>query len=325
MIPITIVTGYLGSGKTTLLNCILKQNHGMKIAVIENEFGEKNIDYEFVLHEKEQIFEMSNGCICCNVREDLILTLKKILEFSDKFNSIVIETTGVADPSPVLHTLKQDPALIENFEIDSIICLVDAKNFLAQLERSPEVKKQVTASNLIMLNKVDLVDDPCMLEKVENELKQLNPIAEIIKTTKSEIKLEEVFLRYLFRMKETVPKFIMKAKGFSINSNKEPTATHESGVSSKFIEFEGEIAYQFFSIWIDLLFYQFADNLYRMKGILCFKDEPYKVYFQAVHDYVEMTKAELWNENETKINQIVVIGKDLDFEMIQSGYKSCVK
>ncbi len=133
MIPVTLITGFLGSGKTTLLNCILKQNHGRKIAVIENEFGEKNIDYEFVLHEKEQIFQMTNGCICCNVREDLIKTMHSILEFADKFDSVIIETTGVADPSPVLHTLKQDQILAEKFQIDSIVCLIDSKNFIKQL------------------------------------------------------------------------------------------------------------------------------------------------------------------------------------------------
>lgn len=325
MIPITIVTGYLGSGKTTLLNCLLKQEHGRKIAIIENEFGEKNIDYEFVLHEKEQIFEMSNGCICCSVREDLVKTLKQILSFSDKFDSVIIETTGVADPSPVLHTLKQDLELMAHFEIDSIVCLVDGKNLFNQLDRSPEVKKQITSSNIILLNKCDLINDENSISELKNKISNLNPEAEIIQTIKSEIKLDQVFLRYLFKIKENVPKFMVKAKSNFSLSNSKAEAEHEDNVESKYFNFSGEISHHYFTVWIDLLFFQFSDNLYRMKGIMNFKDEPCKVYFQAVHDYVEMIKAEPWEDDESKENQIVVIGKDLDFVMIEAGFESCVK
>jgi G3E family GTPase len=319
MIPITIVTGYLGSGKTTLLNCILRQNHGKKIAVIENEFGEKNIDYEFVLHEKEQIFQMSNGCICCNVREDLITTLKAILEFTEGFDAIVIETTGVADPSPILHTLKQDPVLLASFEIDSIICLIDAKNILVQLDRSPEVLKQLTAANLVLLNKIDIISNTDELNKIEETIVNLNPECEILKTTKSEVLIEDVFLKNLFKIKNAVPKFMFRAK------DKIKNTTHELNISSKYIEFSGEISHHFFSIWLDLLFYQYKDNIYRMKGVLSFKNEPHKIYFQAVHDYVELSKADLWGTNEERVSQIVVIGKELDFSLIESGFLGCVK
>lgn len=311
MKPITIITGFLGSGKTTLLNQILKQNHGRKIAVIENEFGEKNIDYEFVLHEKEQIYQMTNGCICCNVREDLVKTLNEIHLLSDKFDSIIIETTGVADPSPVLHTLKQDPILRDNYEIDSIICLLDAKNFLVQIDRSPEVKKQLTAANIVLLNKTDLVDSET-LEITKTKILSLNSDLELIETKYSEVNLEQVFLQYKFKTLSSVPTFLMKAK-------------HDQNVSSKFFEFAGEMAPQYFSIWIDLLFFQCSDNLFRMKGILNFKNDPHKVYFQSIHDYLELSKGELWKEEEPRLNQIVVIGSELDFKLIESGFQSCVR
>lgn len=322
MIPVTLITGFLGSGKTTLLNCILKQNHGRKIAVIENEFGEKNIDYEFVLHEKEQIFQMTNGCICCNVREDLIKTMHSILEFADKFDSVIIETTGVADPSPVLHTLKQDQVLAEKFQIDSIVCLIDSKNFLKQLERSPEVKKQVTSADLALVNKTDLVDES-EVQKIESKLIELNPELELIRTKNSHVELDQVFLRGLFKTKESVPKFIAKAK--KINLANAPRATHESGIESRFFEFKGEIHPQYFGVWIDLLFFQFADQLYRMKGIIRFKNEPKRIFFQAVHDYLELAPGEPWRDDEEMLNQIVVIGKDLDFNVIEAGFESCVK
>jgi G3E family GTPase len=317
MIPITIITGFLGSGKTTLLNYILKQPHGKKIAVIENEFGEKNIDYEFVLHEKEKIYQMTNGCICCSVREDLVKTLKEINKLSDKFDSIVIETTGVADPSPVLHTLKQDRELEKMYQIESIICLVDAKNFLVQFERSPEVKKQISSANLVVLNKIDLVNDS-EVEKIELLIKNYNPDLEILRARYSEVELDKIFLRYLFKTDVSVPSFILKAKKFSL-------ATHEENISSKYFEFSGEINPHYFGIWIDLLFFQCADQLYRMKGILNFKGDDSRVYFQSIHDYLEFSKGPLWGEGELKMNQIVVIGKDLDFNLLESGFQSCVR
>lgn len=311
MKPITIITGYLGSGKTTLLNHILKGNHGKKIAVIENEFGEKNIDYEFVLHEKEQIYEMTNGCICCNVREDLVKTLNEIHSLESKFDSIIIETTGVADPSPVLHTLKQDKVIRDNYEIDSIICLIDAKNFLVQVDRSSEVVKQVTAANIVLVNKTDLVNEE-EIKLITEKLNKLNPDIEIHFTQQSQIDLDKVFLQYKFKTIESVPRFLMKAK-------------HQSNVSSKYFHFEGEMNPQYFSVWIDLLFFQCSKDLYRMKGVLNFKNDPHRVFFQCIHDYVELTRGELWKESELKENQIVVIGENLDFNMIETGFQSCVK
>jgi G3E family GTPase len=311
MKPITIITGYLGSGKTTLLNNILKQNHGRKIAVIENEFGEKNIDYEFVLHEKEQIYQMTNGCICCNVREDLITTLHEIHLLSEKFDSIIIETTGIADPSPILHTLKQDKILKENYEIDSIVCLIDAKNYLTQIERSPEVKKQLTSSNIVLINKIDLVQ-PSIVTSIKNSIETLNPEAQVLESKYSEILLNEIFLQYKFKLSEKTPLFLSKVK-------------HDPRVSSQYLEFVGEIDPQYFSIWLDLLFFQCGENLYRMKGVLNFKDDPNRIFFQSIHDYVEFSKGDSWENYPTKESQIVIIGVDLDRKLIESGFKSCVK
>ncbi len=322
-IPITIITGYLGSGKTTLLNKILKQNHGRKIAVIENEFGEINLDYEFVLHEKENIFEMTNGCICCNVREDLVTTLKQIVTLEQKFDTVVIETTGVADPSPVLHTIKQDPELRSLFYIDSIICVIDAKNIKSQIERSPEVKKQLTSAQLVLINKKDLVPVDEFIE-LEHFLKKYNPLAEYVVSSYGDVSLETIFLRNLFSTSKSVPKLVQAGSKLGLSPMNKPIAEHEDNVETRYFEFAGAIDPNFFSIWIDILFFQFADGLYRMKGILHFKNDPKKVVFQSIHDYAEISKSDEWN-GEEPMNKFVVIGKNLDFNIIESGLKNCVK
>lgn len=322
-IPITIITGYLGSGKTTLLNKILQQNHGRKIAVIENEFGEINLDYEFVLHEKENIFEMTNGCICCNVREDLVTTLKQIVNLDQKFDTVVIETTGVADPSPVLHTLKQDPELRSLFYVDSILCVVDAKNIHQQMDRSPEVKKQLTAAQLVLINKKDLVPTEDFIE-LENFLKRYNPLAEFVVSQYGDVPLEQIFLRNLFSTSKSVPKLVQAGKSMAPALSTKPKAEHEENIQTKYFEFAGAIDPNYFTIWIDILFFQFSANLYRMKGILQFKNEPKKVVFQSIHDYAEITKTEDWGD-ETPMNKFVVIGKDIDFNIIESGLKNCIK
>lgn len=309
--PITLITGFLGSGKTTLLNHILKGNHGKKIAVIENEFGEKNIDYEFVIHEKEQIYQMTNGCICCNVREDLVKTLKEINQFSEKFDSVIIETTGMADPSPVLHTIKQDNELRNSFEIDSIICLIDSKNFIQQIDRNPEVKKQISSANIILLNKVDLITES-VLEQIKQKIIEINTDVEFLESQYAIVPIDNIFHKYKFRMIDEIPKFIQKVK-------------HTENVGTKLIEFEGEVNSHYFGIWLDLLFFQCAENLYRMKGILHFKNEDCRIYFQCIHDYVELSKGPLWENEDLKINQIIVIGPNLDYQLIESGFKSCVK
>lgn len=254
---------------------------------------------------------MTNGCICCNVREDLIKTFHEIHTLKDKFDSVIIETTGVADPSPVLHSLKQDQLIRENYEIDSIICLIDGKNFQIQIDRSPEVKKQIIASNFALINKCDLIDEKIRKNIVE-KINLINPDIEIIETEYSKVPLNQIFLKYKFNTSLSVPRFLAKAK-------------HQENISSRFFEFPGEMNQQFFSIWIDLLFFQCGENLYRMKGILNFKNEPHKVYFQSIHDYLELSKGELWSDNDLKNNQIVVIGLDLDYQLIESGFKSCIK
>jgi len=209
-IPVTVITGFLGSGKTTLLNRILTENHGKRIAVIENEFGEIGIDQELVIREKEEIFEMNNGCICCTVRGDLLRIIKKLIKDKKKFDHIIIETTGLADPAPVAQTFLTDQELYENTVIDSIITIVDAKHISLHIDSSPEAKEQIAFADIILLNKIDLIKE-VEVSKLEEKIKSINKFAKIYRTENTQIdisKLLDVGSFDLEKVKEVDPSFL---------------------------------------------------------------------------------------------------------------------
>jgi G3E family GTPase len=189
-IPVTVLTGFLGSGKTTLLNRILTERHGQRIAVIENEFGEIGIDHELVFQADEEIFEMNNGCICCTVRGDLIRILENLLKRRDKFDYILIETTGLADPGPVAQTFVMDDHLREHLRLDGIVTLVDAKHIDRHLDDSHEAQRQIAFADVILLNKIDLAD-AAALDRVEARLRAINSIAKIHRTFYGEVPLDQ--------------------------------------------------------------------------------------------------------------------------------------
>ena len=190
-IPVTILTGFLGSGKTTLLNNILSVEHGKRIAVIENEFGEIGIDQALVIEADEEIFEMSNGCICCTVRGDLIRVLGNLMKRRDKFDYVLVETTGLADPGPVAQTFFMDDDIREEFALDGIVTLVDAAHIDQQLGRSEESEEQVAFADVLVLNKVDLVDD-VHLDKIEARLREMNRMARVVRSEQADVPIETV-------------------------------------------------------------------------------------------------------------------------------------
>ena len=190
-IPVTVLTGFLGSGKTTLLNRILTEQHGKKIAVIENEFGEVGVDNQLVIQSDEEIFEMNNGCICCTVRGDLLRILSRLMKRKDRLDGILIETTGLANPAPVAQTFFSDPEMKEQFRLDAIVTLVDAKHILLHLGDSPEAVKQIGFADVILLNKTDLVT-PAELDALEKRIKSVNAVAKIYRTTNSTLPLDQV-------------------------------------------------------------------------------------------------------------------------------------
>ncbi len=190
-VPVTILTGFLGSGKTTLLNRILSEEHGKRIAVIENEYGEVGIDQGLVINADEEVFEMSNGCICCTVRGDLIRVLGNLMKRRDKFDYVLVETTGLADPGPVAQTFFMDEEISSEFTLDGIVTLVDAAHIDQQLGRSDESSEQVAFADVLVLNKTDLVSDDA-LDNLESRLRDMNRMTRIIRAEKAEVPIDTV-------------------------------------------------------------------------------------------------------------------------------------
>ena len=214
-IPVTVLTGYLGAGKTTLLNRILSENHGKKYAVIVNEFGEIGIDNDLIIGADEEVFEMNNGCVCCTVRGDLVRILEGLMKRKGKFDAIIVETTGLADPAPVAQTFFVDEDVQKNARLDAVVTVADAKWLSDRLKDAPEAKNQIAFADVIVLNKIDLVSK-AELAEVEARIRAINPYAKLQRTERCQVALSDVLERGAFdldRILEIEPEFLDAGDG----------------------------------------------------------------------------------------------------------------
>jgi Putative GTPases (G3E family) len=319
MVPVTILTGFLGSGKTTLLNRILKEDHGHRIAVIENEFGEIGVDNEIIETGDEQIVEMNNGCICCTVRGDLIRILGTLKEKRDggklKFDRVVIETTGMADPGPVAQTFFTDEEIGNYYLLDSIITLVDAKHAPKQLDEFHEAQEQVGFADRILLSKTDLVseDEAATLSK---RLKRMNPRAPIKKVHFGDAPIGEVLDIRGFNLNA----ILQLDPEFLVDSHHEHHDEVESFVFRSDKPFDGQKLEQFLSGMIQV----YGPDLLRYKGVLWMKGNPRRVVFQGVHMMMGGDMGKPWTKGEKKQSIMVFIGKKLPKDIFIAGMEECL-
>ncbi|MEN5082122.1 GTP-binding protein [Bosea sp. TWI1241] len=314
-IPVTVLTGYLGAGKTTLLNRILTEDHGKRFAVIVNEFGEAGIDGDLVVGADEEVFEMNNGCICCTVRGDLIRILDGLMKRKGKFDAIIVETTGLADPAPVAQTFFVDQDVGDATRLDAVVTVTDAKWLKDRLKDAPEAKNQIAFADVIILNKIDLVSE-AELAEVEAAIRALNPYAKLHRTTRCDLPVGDLLDRSAFdldRILDIEPDFLESGHHHH----------HSDDVRSISLTIPGDVDPEKFMPWInDVSQIQGADIL-RSKGILAFKGEPRRFVFQGVHMILDGDLQREWKPGETRASRLVFIGRGLDEAALRKGFEAC--
>jgi G3E family GTPase len=339
-IPVTVLTGYLGAGKTTLLNRILSEPHGKKYAVIVNEFGEIGIDNELIVGADEEVFEMNNGCICCTVRGDLIRIIDGLMRRKGKFDAIIVETTGLADPAPVAQTFFVDENVGAKTKLDAVVTVADAKWLRDRLRDAPEAKNQIAFADVILLNKTDLVTSE-ELREVEARIRGINPYAKLHRTQRAQIPLNEVLDRKAFdleRILDIEPAFLEADDDHDhghdhhhhhgghehAHAHGGLKHYHDEEMQSIALSTDKPLDPDKFFPFIQNLTQAEGPNILRSKGILSLLDDPKRFVFQGVHMMLDGDHQREWRADEKRASRIVFIGRNLPEEKIRKGFESCV-
>jgi G3E family GTPase len=341
-IPVTVLTGYLGAGKTTLLNRILSEPHGKKYAVIVNEFGEIGIDNDLVVGADEEVFEMNNGCICCTVRGDLVRILDGLMRRKGKFDAIIVETTGLADPAPVAQTFFIDENVGRKTRLDAVVTVADAKWLNERLKDAPEAKNQIAFADVILINKTDLVS-PDELSDVEARIRGINPYAKLHRTQRAKVPLDAVLGRNAFdldRILDLEPDFL-GGDDHDHHHHHEHDHGHDHGhahahahgglkhyhdeeMQSIALHINKPLDPDKFFPWVQDLVQKEGPNILRCKGILAFKDDDQRFVFQGVHMILDGDHQRPWQAGEKRDSRIVFIGRNLPGKMITEGFEGCI-
>ncbi len=336
-IPVTVLTGYLGAGKTTLLNRILSENHGKKYAVIVNEFGEIGIDNDLIIGADEEVFEMNNGCVCCTVRGDLVRILDGLMKRKGKFDAIIVETTGLADPAPVAQTFFVDEDVQAHARLDAVVTVADAKWLADRLKDAPEAKNQIAFADVIVLNKTDLVSK-AELAEVEARIRAINPYAKLHRTERCAVALSDVLERGAFdldRILEIEPEFLHTDDGHDHAHHDHGHHHHDHGHGGlkhyhdedmQSLSLRSDVALDptVFMPWLQDLVAKEGARILRSKGILSFRDDDERYVFQGVHMMLEGNHQRAWKDGETRESRLVFIGRELPEQLIRDGFSRCI-
>ena len=315
-IPVTVITGYLGAGKTTLMNRILTESHGKKYAVVVNEFGEEGIDNDLIVDADEEIFEMNNGCICCTVRGDLIRIIGTLLKRNDHFDGLIIETTGLADPAPIVQTFFVDEDMQDKIALDAVVTVVDAKHCLQQLKDGHEAIEQIAFADVVLLNKVDLVDAE-VLEEVVQRIRGLNRFAQIHQTTNSSIDLNAVLDCGAFDLQRVLKLDPQLLSG-------EDDHEHDDSIVSVSLKTDRPVLAERFSEWIRGFIMQRGTDVLRSKGILSLDGQDQRYVFQGVHMVMDSAWGAPWNGSKRE-SRLVFIGRNLNETSLQREFLACTQ
>ncbi|MHA3773129.1 CobW family GTP-binding protein [Verrucomicrobiota bacterium sgz303538] len=311
-IPVTILTGFLGAGKTTLLNYILKQQHGYKFAVIVNEVGKIGIDGMLVESAKDEVVEMSNGCLCCTVRKDLVKGVQNLLK-KGGFDYLLIETTGIADPGPVAQTFLNIPQLQQYVRMDSIITVVDSEQIEKQMKETETAREQIAMADFLLLNKTDLVDE-AHLTKLEGKVRELNPHATLFRTNQSQVNLKELLDMNAFDLDKKLsidPEFLNELR-----------QRHHHDINSFAFEFDKPFVIEALEKFVQEL--SESEKIYRSKGFLWIAGNPRRAIFHGVNNRFTLMWDRLWEKDEKRTSQLVFIGKELNEARVRTQLEKCL-